>query len=170
MQSNKEIYRVSIAKNLKSSTLIIGLILLFVGINVYLFKSHPYYNLKVFLYSILVFLPPLGIALFVHIEYLIRNWKATLEVNQINKKIRYKDETKQIVACFDDITRIIKHKAKDTALLYWFYEYSEIHLKTGEILIITNLMARNFSIPGVEVETIDRYFPSVWLYNNISSK
>jgi len=147
--------------NFKSSILIIFLLLLFIAVNLY-FRNHQYYDLYVFLYSIALFLPWLGPAIYLHVEYFIYNRRAKLEVDEANKKIWYKDEEKEIVAGFDDITQIIKHQVKEKHLLFKFYEYCAIHLKSGEVLIITNLMARNLSIPGIDTETVNRYIPSIY--------
>lgn len=167
--NNGKKYKISFVNNLKSSLLIIGLLLVFTGFNFYLYMNHPYYNLNVFLYSMILILPLVGPATFVHAEYWIQDRNKELEIDNTQRKLRYKDEKKEIKAGFDDITRIIKHQVKDTALLFGFYKYHEIHLQSGEILIITILMAREFSIPGIEIEIVDRYFPSVWWYNNFSS-
>lgn len=170
MAYGKEIYKMNILNNLKSSTLIIGLLLVFITINLYGYFYHPYYNLNSFLYTILLILPGLGPATFVHVEYWVWDQNKELEVDTVQKKLRYKDENKEVIASFDDISKIIKHQVKDTALLYGFYEYYKIHLIGGEVLIITNLMARELSIPGIEMEIVERYFPSIWWYDNVSSK
>jgi hypothetical protein len=169
-KEENEIFRISVTNNLKSSTLIIGLLTVFTALNLYGYFYHPYYNLNAFLYTIVLILPGLGPAILVHLEYVMCNWKTTLEVNKTTKKLLYKDKGKEIEASFDDIAYIIKHQVKDTALLYGFYKYYEIHLECGEVLVITNLMVRDFSIPGIEIEIIERYFPSVWWYNNVSSQ
>lgn len=170
MLNEKEIYKMSIVNNLKSSILIGILLSVFTSVNVYGYFYHPYYNINAFLYTIVLVIPLLGPAIFVHGEYLILNWGATLRVDKVCKKIYYKDEEKEIEVKFDDVTQMIRHQVKDTALLYGYYEYTEIHLKSGQVIVITNLMARDLSIPGIEIEIVDRYFPSVWWYNNISSQ
>lgn len=112
----------------------------------------------------------LGPAIFVHVEYLVLNWNTILEVDRANKKLRYKDVEKDIEAGFDEITQIIKHQTKKTALLGDAYDYYEIYLKNGEILIITSLMARKLKIPGIETEIVDRYFPSIYFSERVFGK
>jgi len=154
-------YQTNFVNNFKSSIVVIFALSLLIAINFY-FRNHQYYDLYIFLYSIALILPLLGPAVYLHVEYFIRNREAILEVDEANKKIWYKDEKIEIVAGFDEITQLIKHQVKERAMLFGFYEYYEIHLKSGEILIITNLMARKLSIPGIDTETVKRYIPSIY--------
>ena len=161
-RSGKKIYQLNVTSNFKSSILIIFVLLLFIAVNIY-YRNHQNYDLNIFLYTVLIILPWLVPAVYLHVEYFIRNRNAQLVVDETNKKIWYKNKEKEIEAGFDDITQLIKHQTGKKDLLFGFYEYYEIHLKGGEILIITNLMTRNLSIPGVENEVVERYLPSISL-------
>lgn len=170
MLNNKEMYRLNFVNNLKSSYVIFLIVFTLIAFHIYSINDNQYYNFRTLLFIIVICLPMLGPAIFVHVEYLVLNWNTILEVDRANKKLRYKDVEKDIEAGFDEITQIIKHQTKKTALLGDAYDYYEIYLKNGEILIITSLMARKLKIPGIETEIVDRYFPSIYFSERVFGK
>ncbi len=168
MDNNEDIkvYRITFLNTIKSSILILTLLSILVGYNIYAFNEYPYYNVKALLISIFVSLAMLGPIGFVHIEYLKQNWMAILEVDKERQRLRYRTKEKEVIANFDDITHIIKHQPKDTALM-WEYEYYEIHFKSGDTLILTHFMVQDFSIPGIKPKIIERIIPSIYFSERV---
>lgn len=165
-----EIFRISFQNNLKASKILIIIIATIVGYHIYAVNNYQYYNFKTLLIFLAVTSPMWGSAIFIHIEYLLLNWNTILKIDKINHKLSYIDNEQKIEADLDEVLKIIKHQTKKTALLGDAYDYYEIFLKNGDILIITSLMAQKLEIPDIEMEIIDRYFPSVYFSDRVFEK
>lgn len=108
-----------------------------------------YFYIGFCIYGLGGFLP----TLYIHLTYLITNFKDEMIINFENEIIKYKHKEHSVLFHFSDICQIDEYKTyalsrKTPGWLPWdTYHYNIYTLKNGEKIIITCFMANELKLP-----------------------